>query len=478
MLPNFDDVKRIESDAIALLARETPNEETRGEWRKDRKVGWLSLLWDIPTTTILPFMTLNAWPRALRIPFHVASSILYLGVDVSFRQLRVAVLWTSVVLLLAVEGLRYTGPSRRISRFRSILCRLLFGAAYTCVIYQAGAVLGDYKSCTEGWGDTRSVPCKLTVVRNATQNGTDARHVRIQTIEFDALTVAVTSLTTVFMFRGAIQWLFLEKNASNPAFMWLPAYEAVRYTIKSVLAGYGSMFKQQPGITLPIYFVGFVVMLILTIKYQPCLGKGRVANNLRATGFSLGAWFSFCGLVCVALDADALVSTWESILVGYVILSGGAVAVVVYTWKMNNEYAEAFSLPSAPWHELLDPGKHSPYVRKVCAHATLLYARNTRGRADIGMRMTTAITNLISNTYGTSEYVRLRVAAAYLIFSSAQVNKSGLGDTKPLRPAFFLSRAIRGKSSRMNFSFDKPKSFLSKLTYKMARKKKKQVQGA
>ena len=419
LVGDFDDVKRIESDAVALLARENPSEETRGEFRTDRKLGWLSLLWDIPTTTILPFMTLNAWPRALRIPFHAAGSILYLGVDVNFRSLRLAVLWTSLGALMVVEILRHSVRSS-ISRFRSVLSRLLFGGAYTCVIYQSGALLGDYKSCEEGWGSIQSAPCKQTLVAkaNVTQNST---LVRVQEIDLDVLTILLATMTAICVFRGAIQWLLLEKNASNPVFMWLPAYEAVRYTIKSAMAGYGSMFKASPHITLPVYFVGFVVMLVLTIRYQPCLGQGRAANNLRTTGFSLGAWFSFCGLLCLAFDADSFVGTWEGILVSYVILLVGGAVVVYFFVSINDKNAREFSLPKAPWHELLNREKHSRYVCKVCAHATLLHAKKTGGKAALDMRMTTAMTNLIERTG--SEYIRIRLAAAYLIYTSAQANE-------------------------------------------------------
>lgn len=130
----FDSSERVHADAKALLARKSPSEGTSGDLRIDRIVGWGTLWWDIPSFTVLPFMTLNVWPRALRIPFHAVGSVLYLGGEVSFRQVRIALLWASLVTVLFIDITKYAtstrGASRKVQRYIQLVSRVFYGALY------------------------------------------------------------------------------------------------------------------------------------------------------------------------------------------------------------------------------------------------------------------------------------------------------------------------------------------------------------
>ena len=55
---------RLGVDAKALLARSAPSKQMHHEQVVDRAVGWATLYWDIPTTTILPFMTHRGMARS------------------------------------------------------------------------------------------------------------------------------------------------------------------------------------------------------------------------------------------------------------------------------------------------------------------------------------------------------------------------------------------------------------------------------
>ena len=435
---NVGDEQRIEDDAVALLARESPSEQAKGDFKMDRLVGWMTLYWDIPTMTLLPFMTLNVWPRKLRIPFHHAGSILYLGADLSFRELRVFAIWFSLILLFVIEGLRLITEnkclrrwnSRKLERMRSIASRLFYGAMYTTVFYQAGALLADYKSCTLGFGFLNETACKYseidTFLVNETMNRTTKIvQVRVEPdIAFDIPMLAAATVLFVWAYQGAVKYTLHEKNVSNPSFMWLPVYELIRYSVKTLISATAGLFKVYPFITMPTYLIGYTSLLYLTFKYQPCQGQGRKANNLRATGFSLGAWFSACGMLCYFIDADAVVITTSHIVVAYVVLILGAYTVARFAWVINDIRAAKYAIPATSWHDLANHAKHSSYVRKVTSDAILLHAEETKGSAKVDKRLVDNMLQVIMQPQE-PHFTKLRFAAAYLLFTSAQKRSDG-----------------------------------------------------
>ena len=447
-----DNLKRIETDARALLSRQSPSEETSGQLRTDALLGWFTLYWDIPTTMILPFMTRNVWPESLRIPFHHASSILYLGAGLSYRWVRIAILWISLFVLVLMVALKYLEKDRpKIIRYRSLLARAFYGAAYTVVIYQAGTLLGDYRSCTQGFGEPQAAACKQAAINENYANTTNTTGIEyvMEEVAFDYPTIACCLLVVLWAYCGAIHYTLNDKSASSPAFIWLPVYEAERYTIKTFLSGAGSMFKSFPYVIMPTYLVGFSLALYLTFSYQPCQGQGRKANNLRATGFALGLWFSACGMICIIIDAEELVASTRSVVVSYILLVVGAFVTGRVTWVLNNRRAEKFTLPSEPWFSLILP-RQTAYVRKVAADAILMHAEETDGKAAVDERLTSSMIQFInevrSSPFPDDRFIALRFAGAYLIFASSQrIRGTSPDDSHRLRPGSDTPRV----SSRM-----------------------------
>ena len=299
--------KRVEGDAKALLARASPDEEEQREQLIDHAVAWLVLHWDIPTTVLLPFRARNVWPEKLRVPFHYAGNIFYLSPDVSFVTIRKVGLWISLMCLFAIELMRlasdgFFGPrwaqSKRLVRRKGTFSRIYFGALFTQVIYSAGALLGDFRNCKAGsFGGFDETPCTLARIENATMSG---ETFEIKQVPMDWSTVVLAVVTCFWAFRGAIKFTLYEQNSeANPTFVFMPAYEALRYTIKAVISGTGSLFRSYKKITMPIFLIGFAFMFVITYIYQPCMGPGRRANNLRAT-----ATPSAYGFHCAALSAS------------------------------------------------------------------------------------------------------------------------------------------------------------------------------
>ena len=155
--------------------------------------------------------------------------------------------------------------------------KAFYGAAYTVVIYQAGTLLGDYRSCTQGFGEPQAAACKQAAISENYANTTNTTGIEyvMEEVAFDYPTIACCLLVVLWAYCGAIHYTLNDKNASSPAFIWLPVYEAERYTIKTFLSGAGSMFKSFPYVIMPTYLVGFSLALYLTFSYQPCQGQGR-----------------------------------------------------------------------------------------------------------------------------------------------------------------------------------------------------------
>ena len=174
---------------------------------------------------------------------------------------------------------------------------------------------------------------------------------------------------------------------------------------------------------MPVFFVGFLLMLLLTYDQQPCAGQGRKANNLRATSFALGTYISLCGSVCVFLDAKSVVSTPLEVAAVYAILLVGGAVSVKLVWEANDKRAIQVTLPQAPWHQLLS-SKYSSYVRKVAAEGLLLDAENNCN--DVLTHNEMLVKEILelmeTSDFSTYEerFIKYTAAAAYLLAASTQ----------------------------------------------------------
>ena len=423
--PNKD-VDRIQADANAVLARASPSEQ--GALKTDRLIGWFTLYFDIPTSTLLPFMVENVWPESLRIPFHRVGSVLYVGGNISLPQLRLAFSWFSLFLLFMLEFASIVKiKSYKFRRYRAIMSRLFYGAMYTVVVYQIGTLLGQYKSCTPGFGDLFAKPCKFVKdAQNTTMVSNQTGTIRVAETSFDIPTLILCVVVAVWAFRGSIRYTLYEKNSSSPSFMWMPEYEAIRYTVKTFITGASSLFKSYKFVTMTTCFIGFSLLLILTYEYQPCQGQGRLANNLRATGFALGSYLSLIGLMIITANIAEKIESLTAVLCSYMVLIVGASLAAAVTWKLNDKRAKVVAIPDARWHELLS-SEHSMYAQKVAADAVLLHAEQTHGKTDVGDELLLMLADAFKRhesdgINGADAYfIRLRVAASYLALSAGQV---------------------------------------------------------
>ena len=196
------------------MARTSPDEERENKRVFGRAVGWFALYWSIPTTVCLPFMARNVWPQTLRLPFHIAGTIFYLGHDLSFKSVRVFFLWFSFVLLVVIELARkFTDKeNKRFIMRKAVLSRIYFGAFYTQINYQAGALLSDYRSCDEGFGSLGVSPCRITLMQNETGIMT------VTSNAFETSTVVCAAVMIFWVYRAALKYVLIEREAeTDPA---------------------------------------------------------------------------------------------------------------------------------------------------------------------------------------------------------------------------------------------------------------------
>ena len=421
---------RVESDAKALLARTAPSEESERAQTIDRAVGWLILFWGVPVTMCLPFMARNVWPEKLKLPFQVAGTIFYIGFNHGYMTLRVTILWLSLVVLTVIEILRYAGEGRiiprlhgnkRMFKMKVMMSKIFFGAFFTFVIYSSGALMSEYKSCMPFKFEKLSeAPCSINPEGNRTNL------LLVEHSSFKSSSLVCSVVICFWMYRAALKYVLFERNVeASPTHRFLPAYEALRYTVDAFISGIGSLFRNNPWVTMPSFLVGFSIMLATTYVVQPCQGPGRRANNWRAMGYALGVWFSLYGLI--VMIGQFTFQMHAHMIVGYSVLIFGAVFAAFAAWRVNDLRAREKSIPEASFHKLLSVDQPI-YVRSVAAEALLLHAEETKGRVDIGARIPQLMRQFLSNsgngdnrtnrcgTVGTAE---IKVASAYILFNSA-----------------------------------------------------------
>ena len=240
--------------------------------------------------------------------------------------------------------------------------------------------------------------------------------------------------TAILSFRGSIQYTLYAKNSSSPAFLWYPSYDAVRYSVKTFIAGVCAYVKFNPKVSMPVCICGFASLALLTYRYQPCQGQGRVANNLRTMGFSMGAWISICGLTAVACNANRNIVNTAAVVGSYAVLLGGTAVVALASWRLNDAKAKQLSLPDTPLEKMLESSQ-TVYVRKVAASAYLHFAENVKSFDEVDARVLETIgghLGLNATDFSSDAiYVRLRLCAAYLLMSTvmgASVSSSAVSD--------------------------------------------------
>ena len=196
-------------------------------------------------------------------------SVLYFGSELTFKSLREFAVKISLGFLVLMEILSYISSKRSqenkntkiADRSRQILSRIFYGAMYTVVIYQAGTLLGNYKSCDKDdyFSFNRSVCVHKEI---PVPNVADEIYITFEHTKFDITMIVVTFIVFLWSFWGSIHYTLYEKNSSSPAFMWDPVYDAIRYTVKTYIAGVSSVCKNYNILTMAVCFSGFSISVL------------------------------------------------------------------------------------------------------------------------------------------------------------------------------------------------------------------------
>ena len=349
--------------------------ESKGATIK-RMVGWISLLFEIPTMLLQPFIVRNVWPEKLGIPFHDEGSLLYISQSLSSTVSLVQVA-AYAALLFAVEIVIASGELKSRSRaqnFRYMGSRVLYDAFYCLATYKAFSYLLYFESPSDS---TRI--CKIDASMYTTAEHQNVSSVlRLVEADIDIARASLGLFVIIFSFWGAIQYTIIEKNAANPAFMWLPSYNIILFVGKSIASAVTGTLRHQPGASLPFLLTVNITLACVTFKLQPCQGKGRRPNNMRFAAFVIGSWTSFLGLLCLVFGLNEAVTTKGDAALCWCFLFASLGALLWFATKINNSRAKLFAIPDAPIASMLE-ASHSKYHRRVAAHAVIRRNRRSQG---------------------------------------------------------------------------------------------------
>ena len=371
------------------------SEEAKGEKESihfNRIVGWLSLLFEIPTMLMQPFLLNNAWPEKLRIPFHDVSSILYIGEDHSsiFTAFQ---LYLYAFLLLMVEAARAAQKSPSVSRaarkmslshericsIRYFGSRILFDAFYCMAVYKAAGSFRFYTCPAVNNSSAFSNATTLCSIHlRKGENGT-WDDMGLKSVNLNIGIMIVSACILFFSFLAAMHYILVEKNAANPAFMWLASYNTVLFGGKTVSSAMAAILKHHPVVCLPLLLAVNLSLAVLTNTLQPCQGLGRRPNNMRFISFVVGAWTCVLGIVSFAVDLNSIVKTPLHVAACFVGLIGSVFVIGLAAKRFNNVRARQFTMPEIPVADMIKVEGNSKYVRRVACHALMILVNDESG---------------------------------------------------------------------------------------------------
>ncbi|EQC29474.1 hypothetical protein SDRG_12722 [Saprolegnia diclina VS20] len=173
--------------------------------------------------------------------------------------------------------------------------------------------------------------------------------------------------TMDFRFQTSFQVIMVMARTHNPVVsMLVNAIDLARVTGAAI------------GITICLGLCASF-LLVYTYQTQPCIGSGRVPNNIRAVSFSSSIYTSLCVLV--------LVSTSGGMQLLYYALTPLPV-VWVLAWTLNDRRARAFNIPNLSILELLEhPSSQAHVVGAIAAFHVDVTKVNVREFASIYRRL-------------------------------------------------------------------------------------------
>ncbi|EQC41044.1 hypothetical protein SDRG_02100 [Saprolegnia diclina VS20] len=153
--------------------------------------------------------------------------------------------------------------------------------------------------------------------------------------------------TTVFRFQTNFQIIMVMARTLNPIMSMLVSdLDAVAHPVIAL------------ALTLGFFFcVAFLLYYVYTT--QPCIGSGRLPNNIRAVTFSSSCYTSLCALGFLLAD-KSITSLYYSL--------APLPLVWVLAWHLNERRARLFHVPNLPiWDLLLERSVRSKTVGTIAA---------------------------------------------------------------------------------------------------------------
>ncbi|KDO24726.1 hypothetical protein SPRG_10260 [Saprolegnia parasitica CBS 223.65] len=191
--------------------------------------------------------------------------------------------------------------------------------------------------------------------------------VTCQCVDWFGLYSSVGLAGFVLMYAGALRFkIYIEPLSTSMDFEFQSGYQIIMVmarTIDPLVAMLVNSLdvKTHVGQAVCILLAYLAVMLLLLVysyKTQPCIGSGRVPNNIRVLSFSCAIYATLCGLMYLAAGGPHDNLYYEL----------AALPVVgILAWVINGRRARHFHIPDVSILTLLESPQ--PQVRVVGAIA-------------------------------------------------------------------------------------------------------------
>ena len=365
---------RATSDALAIISEQGENKGVVFG-REDascfgmtlkRWFGWGVLMFEFPLLWVQPFLVKGVWPPVLEEPLLKLGKSLFFKVSLDGTR---AICICALVIMLALETSRRALqrlPKARESSlwdFRLWGCRAMYEFLYISIV------------------STMVVPIKTHLCVQVRANGTFTNETSAceagsgEDSLLEILDIFGAMLVLTLLFHFAVRYMLLEKNTQNPSFRYFDMFNVAFHIAKAVLSAITGLYSHLPIFVLCAYALSFTLLGYANYHLQPCLGRGRVVNNMRSVLFSGGAYICICGLFAYAFvngGNNGNGTFYATFGFGMCVVGGAA-------WAINNKRAARFSIPRKSWHEILLRGGETLHARTSAAVAARLHIENLGG---------------------------------------------------------------------------------------------------
>ncbi|EQC29460.1 hypothetical protein SDRG_12708 [Saprolegnia diclina VS20] len=183
-----------------------------------------------------------------------------------------------------------------------------------------------------------------------------------QCIDWFGLYSSVGLVSFVLMYAGALRFkIYIEPLSTSMDFEFQSGYQIIMVmarTIDPLVAMLVNSLDLKTHVSQAVsillaYLAVMLLLLVYSYKTQPCIGSGRVPNNIRVLSFSCAIYATLCGLMHLAVGGPH-----NNLYYALAALPG----VGGLSWVINSRRARHFHIPDVSILTLLQSPEPQPFT--------------------------------------------------------------------------------------------------------------------